>query len=54
VEGAKVAGFALGRRAANLVQAALHSSKTTQLQGLSCAESDLDSFSIHEVAEVID
>jgi hypothetical protein len=45
---------AIGGRAANLVQATLHSSKTTQFQDLSCAESDLNGFSICEVAEVID
>jgi hypothetical protein len=52
--GAKVAGSTPGRRAANLVQDALHSSKTTQSQDVFCAESDLDGFSICEVDEVID
>jgi hypothetical protein len=47
-------GVTPGRRAANLVQAALHSSKTPQFQDLSCRESDLDSFSTCEVAGVID
>src|SRR5262245_38137392 len=45
---------ATGCRAANLVQAALHSSKTPQFHDLSCRESDLDRFSICEVAGVID